>query len=98
MGVSRLPQLDGPINLGNPAEISMLELAETVVAVCGSRSQISFGPLPPDDPTQRRPDVRLARELLGFEPHVGLREGIERTVAFFRERRERGTLRPPAPR
>lgn len=75
----------GPINLGNPVEFTMLELAERVVALTGSRSEVVFRPLPQDDPRQRQPDIARARELLDWEPTVPLAEGLERTVAYFRE-------------
>ena len=76
----------GPVNIGNPDEYTILELAQTVLEVTGSSSEIVFEPLPVDDPTQRRPDITLARRLLGWEPTVNLREGIERTASYFRER------------
>ena len=75
----------GPINIGNPGEFTMLELAQHVLAVTGSSSEIVFRPLPQDDPTQRRPDITLAREKLGWEPRVQLREGLERTAAWFKD-------------
>ena len=74
----------GPINIGNPGEFTVLELAHLVKEVTGSASEISFEPLPVDDPTQRQPDITLARELLGWEPQVALREGLERTADWFR--------------
>ena len=74
----------GPINLGNPHEFTMLELAEEVLRITGSRSTIAFKPLPMDDPTQRRPDIRVARETLQWEPTVSLRDGLIRTVDYFR--------------
>ncbi|MCD9623348.1 UDP-glucuronic acid decarboxylase family protein [Rhabdothermincola salaria] len=74
----------GPINIGNDGEFTMLELAELVLEVTGSGSTIEHRPLPVDDPTQRRPDLTLARTLLGWEPTVGLRDGLERTAAHFR--------------
>jgi dTDP-glucose 4,6-dehydratase len=74
----------GPVNIGNPNEFTILELAETVLDVTGSKSEITFEPLPVDDPTQRRPDITLARKLLGWEPEVQLREGLERTYAWYR--------------
>lgn len=76
----------GPVNIGNPHEFTMLELAEEVLAVTGSASSIAYEPLPVDDPTQRRPDIRLAGERLGWAPTVDLREGLERTAAYLRER------------
>jgi dTDP-glucose 4,6-dehydratase len=74
----------GPINIGNPGEFTMLELADLVKEVTGSSSEIVFEPLPVDDPTQRRPDITLARELLGWEPRIDLREGLGRTAEHFR--------------
>jgi dTDP-glucose 4,6-dehydratase len=76
----------GPINIGNPGEYTMLELADVVREVTGSSSEVVFESLPVDDPTQRRPDITLARELLGWEPRVDLREGLARTAAWFRDR------------
>ena len=73
----------GPVNIGNPDEFTVLELAETVLEVTGSASDIIFGPLPDDDPSQRRPDISLATEQLGWRPRVTLREGLERTAAWF---------------
>ncbi len=77
----------GPINLGNPVEHTMLELAERIIDLCGSRSAIVFQPLPSDDPSRRRPDIALARSLLEWEPATGLTEGLKRTIAWFRQLR-----------
>ncbi len=77
------PALTGPVNLGNPAELSVRELAERIVAMTGSRSPIVHQPAPPDDPTQRRPDIGLASKHLGWAPRVGLDEGLARTVEYF---------------
>jgi UDP-glucuronate decarboxylase len=74
----------GPINLGNPVEFSIRELAEKILHLTGSRSRIVLAPLPPDDPIQRRPDIGRARELLAWEPTIHLDQGLERTVAWFR--------------
>ena len=74
----------GPVNIGNPDEYTILELAQTVLEVTGSGSEIRFEPLPVDDPTQRRPDITLARRILGWEPTVSLKEGLTRTVEYFR--------------
>jgi UDP-glucuronate decarboxylase len=74
----------GPVNLGNPGEFTILELAETVVRLTGSSSKIVFKPLPQDDPLQRQPDISLAREKLAWEPKVKLEAGLERTIAFFK--------------
>jgi UDP-glucuronate decarboxylase len=76
----------GPINLGNPNEFSMLELAEEVTRITGSKSDIVFEPLPSDDPVRRQPDIRLARQLLDWAPTVSLHEGLQRTVDYFRRR------------
>ena len=73
----------GPVNLGNPHEMTVLELAKAVIDLTGSRSKIVFKPLPADDPRQRRPDITLARERLGWQPGVGLAEGLEKTVRYF---------------
>jgi nucleoside-diphosphate-sugar epimerase len=75
----------GPVNIGNPGEFTMLELAERVLAATGSSSSLTFEPLPPDDPTQRRPDITIARSVLGWEPKVSLAEGLELTVPWFAE-------------
>jgi dTDP-glucose 4,6-dehydratase len=77
--------LTGPVNIGNPGEFNMRELAELVLDVTGSSSEVVYEPLPVDDPTQRKPDITLARERLGWEPQVALREGLERTAAWFRQ-------------
>ncbi len=74
----------GPINLGNPHEISIRELAERIVTLTGSSSKIVFEPLPQDDPTQRCPDISLARDKLDWKPTVSLEDGLERTVAYFK--------------
>lgn len=74
----------GPINLGNPGEFSMRELAEKVVAMTGSSSEIAYYPLPQDDPKQRRPDITRARNILDWKPNVNLDEGLERTIVYFR--------------
>jgi UDP-glucuronate decarboxylase len=73
----------GPINIGNPGEFTILELAEKVVKLVGSSSRIVNKPLPMDDPTRRRPDISLAKEKLGWEPSIALEEGLERTVTYF---------------
>jgi UDP-glucuronate decarboxylase len=74
----------GPVNLGNPGEYTVLELAEMILKLTGERSKIVFKPLPQDDPTQRQPDITVARSTLGWEPKVPLQEGLERTIAYFR--------------
>jgi UDP-glucuronate decarboxylase len=73
----------GPVNLGNQGEVSIRELAEHVIDLTGSRSKIVYRPLPQDDPKQRRPDITKAKEVLGWEPTVELREGLTRTIGFF---------------
>jgi dTDP-glucose 4,6-dehydratase len=75
----------GPTNIGNPDEYTILQLAELVLEVTGSRSRLVFEPLPVDDPTQRQPDISRARDLLGWQPEVDLRTGIERTTEYFRQ-------------
>lgn len=80
------PEVHGPINLGNPVEFSMLELADAVLAKVGGRSRLVKMPLPPDDPVQRKPDISQARKLLGWEPTVALSEGLDRTIAYFKEK------------
>lgn len=77
-------EFTGPVNLGNPGEFTILELAETVIRLTGSTSKIVFKPLPQDDPLQRQPDITLARENLGWEPKIELQEGLERTITFFK--------------
>jgi UDP-glucuronate decarboxylase len=74
----------GPINLGNPGEVSMLELAETVLKLVGGRSKLVFQPLPEDDPRQRQPDISLAKSRLDWSPKVGLEDGLRETVGYFR--------------
>lgn len=73
----------GPVNLGNPVEFTMLELAEQVIELTGSRSKIIYLPLPGDDPTQRKPDIALAKEKLGWEPNIALRQGLIKTIDYF---------------
>jgi UDP-glucuronate decarboxylase len=74
----------GPVNIGNPGEFTILELAEKVLRLTGSRSKLVFEPLPSDDPRQRQPDIGLARETLGWEPKVSLDDGLRETVDYFR--------------
>lgn len=73
----------GPVNLGNPGEFTIKQLAQTVIDMTGSRSKIVYKPLPADDPTQRRPDISLARRHLDWEPHIKLEEGLAKTIAYF---------------
>jgi dTDP-glucose 4,6-dehydratase len=76
----------GPVNIGNDGEFTLLELAKLVLEVTDSRSEIVYEPLPVDDPTQRRPDLTLARRVLGFEPEIPLRKGLEQTAPWFAEK------------
>jgi UDP-glucuronate decarboxylase len=76
-------KLTGPINLGNPREFKIMELAEKIISVTGSRSKILFKPLPSDDPQQRQPDISLARQKLGWEPRIVLEKGLEPTIDYF---------------
>lgn len=78
-------EVTGPINIGNPGEFSMKELAEIIVKLTGSKSKIEYHPLPQDDPRQRRPDITKAREILGWEPVTQLEEGLTKTIAYFDE-------------
>jgi UDP-glucuronate decarboxylase len=75
----------GPVNLGNPSEFSIRELAELIVALIGSRSSVTYLPLPQDDPRQRRPDISLAQRELGWQPTIALKDGLIRTIAYFEE-------------
>ena len=75
----------GPINLGNPGEFTIRELAEKVIELTGSRSQLVHRPLPEDDPMQRQPDIARAKALLGWEPTVALEEGLRKTIAYFED-------------
>ena len=74
----------GPINIGNPGEFTIRQLAELVLELTGSSSKLVYRPLPPDDPRQRRPNITKAKEVLGWEPTVQLREGVERTIQYFK--------------
>ncbi len=91
-GLIRLMETDddvtGPVNIGNPVEMSIRELAEAVIDLTGSSSELINEPLPHDDPVQRRPDISLARRVLGWEPKVRLRDGLQRTAAYFVELRK----------
>jgi len=78
-------EFTGPMNLGNPGEFTILELAQKVVKMTGSKSRIVYKPLPSDDPTQRQPDISLAKSTLGWTPSVSLEEGLEKTIAYFRD-------------
>jgi dTDP-glucose 4,6-dehydratase len=86
-GLYRLMQSDEryPVNIGNPSELTILEFAERIRALTGTKSEIAYEPLPEDDPKQRRPDISKARAVLGWEPRVGLEEGLRETVAYFKK-------------
>lgn len=73
----------GPVNMGNPGEFTILELAQKIIELTGSKSELVYEPLPSDDPTQRQPDITLARERLGWEPEVKLEEGLKKTIPYF---------------
>ncbi len=75
----------GPVNIGNPGEFTILELADKIISLSGSRSKLVFKPLPSDDPKQRQPDIGLARKLLDWEPKISLEDGLKRTIAYFAE-------------
>jgi UDP-glucuronate decarboxylase len=77
------PTLLGPVNIGNPGEFTIRQLAEQVIALTGSKSKIVEKPLPSDDPRQRKPDITLARKELGWEPTVELQAGLKKTIAYF---------------
>ena len=87
-GIYRLMMSDTPlpVNIGNPREMTMLEFAEKIIHATGSKSKIVFRPLPQDDPKQRQPDITRARKLLGWEPVVGLEEGLVKTISYFRKK------------
>ena len=75
----------GPVNVGNPGEFTIKELAEKVIEMTGSRSKLLYKPLPADDPAQRKPDIALAQEKLGWAPKICLEEGLKKTIAYFEE-------------
>ncbi len=79
------PDFPGPVNIGNPGEFTMLELAEMVIRLTASRSKLVYRPLPSDDPKQRQPDIALARQVLGWEPRVSLEDGLRETICYFRK-------------
>jgi dTDP-glucose 4,6-dehydratase len=87
-GIWRLAQSDctEPVNIGNPQEISILDFAREILELTGSASEIVFEPLPTDDPQVRQPDITRAREVLGWEPKIGRREGLKKTLEYFREK------------
>lgn len=75
----------GPVNIGNPGEFTIKELAEMVIEKTGAKSKLIYKPLPQDDPTQRKPDITLAKKELGWEPHIPLSEGLDKTIEYFRQ-------------
>jgi dTDP-glucose 4,6-dehydratase len=79
-----LSDLNDPVNIGNPTEMTIEEIAKVIIEMTGSRSQIVYKPLPTDDPKVRRPDITRAKTLLGWEPKVSLREGLTKTIEYFR--------------
>ena len=87
-GIVRLLRSDytGPVNCGNPQEVTILEFARTIIRLAGSKSAVVFRPLPEDDPKVRQPDITRARKLLGWEPRIGLEDGLRRTIQFFRDK------------
>ncbi len=95
-GLVRMMQTDppvvGPVNLGNPQEFTIFELVNVILELTGSSSRIVFHPLPEDDPKQRRPDIALAQQLLGWHPCISLREGLEKTAAYFEQRLRHGAV------
>jgi UDP-glucuronate decarboxylase len=91
-------EVTGPVNLGNPGEFSMRQLADEVIALTGSRSRIVHLPLPPDDPQKRQPEISQARRVLQWEPRVALRDGLQRTIAYFQQQLvETGSRGAPPP-
>jgi UDP-glucuronate decarboxylase len=86
----------GPVNVGNPDEFSIRALAELVIELTGSRSRLTYEPLPADDPTRRRPDITLARQQLGWQPTIPLRAGLQQTIDWFRAI-DLTHYRPPTP-
>ena len=89
------PEITGPINIGNPREFTIRQLAEMVVAMVGSGSKIEFKPLPQDDPRQRKPDIGLAKSVLGWEPRTDLEDGLKSTVAYFDQLLTKGAVSDP---
>ena len=84
IGLMNMESFVGPVNLGNPEGIQVVDLAEQILAKTGRRSQIELRPLPPDDPVRRRPDISKAQGVLGWAPHVTLEDGLEKTIDYFR--------------
>jgi len=78
-------QVVGPMNIGNPGEFTILELAQKVIELTGSKSQIVYRPMPEDDPKQRQPDIAQAKRILGWQPKIQLEEGLKKTIEYFAE-------------
>ena len=89
-------EITGPINMGNQGEYTIKELAELTLEIVGSKSKLVYKPLPPDDPTRRQPDITLAKKHLDWEPKVPLREGLTKTIEWFRDINLE-SYRPPTP-
>jgi UDP-glucuronate decarboxylase len=87
------PDITGPVNIGNPAEFTIMELAQMTVSLIGSRSKIVHRPLPENDPKQRQPDISLAQKLLGWRPRIALKDGLAKTIAYFEQLLSDETLR-----
>ena len=87
-GIIRLMESDinEPVNIGNPHELTIKQIAETIIRMTGSTSQLVYRPLPEDDPKVRRPDITKARTLLGWEPKVALEDGLTKTIEYFRKK------------
>ena len=83
---------DGPVNLGNPVEMTVAELAEKIIRLTDSSSSLEYRELPQDDPTRRKPDISLAKKMLGWEPEISLEDGLKETIAYFETRIEHGVL------
>ena len=95
-GILRLmdSNVNDPVNIGNPHEMTIEQIAREILRLTGSKSKLVYRPLPEDDPKVRQPDITRARTLLGWEPKVGLEEGLQKTLAYFRDE----SLSPPSPR
>jgi len=83
----------GPVNIGNPGEYTILELADKIITLTGATSTIVYKPLPQDDPLQRKPDITLAQEKLGWNPATDLEEGLRRTIDYFKNLNDNGSLK-----
>ena len=91
MGLMNSPdKVTGPVNIGNPGEFTMLELAEKVIRLSDSKSKLEFKPLPADDPRQRQPDISIAQKTLHWNPTIALDEGLAKTIAYFRALLQKG--------